>query len=434
MYITIGETNYRKIKNLIFSPQASMTTDELPINEFSADIITTDEISEGQYAILKDDLNNLWAKYWVYQADRKDETTVHIVAHSEIALLEYVTLPEIVYQNVTLENALEDIMVRQSGAGGIVAPIDYGVRESIKDTLINGYCPEQTARERLQWVCFVCGAFVKTFFHYRPAIIPLDTTAELVPRDKTFWKPTVNFGRRVTAIKATAYTFTEGTNTQAEVMNASSYTFPLPWICTEQTFTLTNPEATVDDGDNPIEVDELYLVNPSNVSDIMTRLAARYFPRESVDIDVINNAEYMPGDALVVYDDLNNLYWGVVESCDFSFGVQARARMHLSAGADVPGALLTINYMFGDTRIKREKYTLPVGYPYEITTLYIDKTEDGRRRIYRPTQDSVTGTMTSEGATVSVTCDVALEQYQGILHIYDVDDVTVNENNVAVIS
>ena len=72
MYVTIDLTDYSTIRNLSFSPQTDVTGNSLPINEFSVDIVTDDDISFGQYAELYDDLDNLWAKYWINYAERLD--------------------------------------------------------------------------------------------------------------------------------------------------------------------------------------------------------------------------------------------------------------------------------------------------------------------------------------------------------------------------
>lgn len=429
MRIRTGNTTYTKVKNMTFAPQVAITSMELPVNEFAADIVTTDTISEGAYAELRDDLGSLWAKYWIYRAVRLDASTVRVYAHSEIALMDDVDLDEVVYDDEPLDDVLESIMLRQSGAPGIVTPIDYDLDASLEEVTVMGYCPPQTARERLQWVLFACGAYAKTAFNNRPQILPIQDTAHLVPLEQTYYRPTVNVERRVTEIRVTAYTFVQAAQTSTDILSDdTSYTFPLPWKATTQLYKLVNPDATAMDGDNPVEVDELYLVNPGNVSVLLHRLAARYFSRESVDMDVIDNAQHIPGDMVTVYSRADTLYTGFIESASFAFGLQAKAKLKVVAAQHVESAALTILYAYNNKTIRKERYLLPVGYPYEISTVYVDRTRSGTRRIYRPTVAAVTGTM-DEAETVQVPCEIALELRNHALTVLSVDEVEVETHS-----
>lgn len=435
MKLTINNTDYTTVKNPSFAPQVAITGMELPVNEFALDIVTTDTISEGAYAELKDDLDGLWAKYWIYRAVRLDASTVRIYAHSEIALMDDVALDEVMYDDEALDDVLTGIMLRQSGAPGIVTPIDYELDESLESITVTGYCPPQTARERLQWVLFAYGAYIKTAFNSMPQILPIQDTGHLVPLAQTYYRPSVNVERRVTEIRVTAYTFTQGVATDI-LSDDTSYPFPLPWKAAVQTYTLLNPDATAMDGDNPVEVDELYLINQFNVSDLLNRLAARYFSRESVELDVIDNAEHVPGDKVVVYCRPDLMYSGYIESASFAFGLQAMARLTITAAEQVTGAALTVKYVYDSKTIRSEQYFLPVGYPYEISTVYVDKTKGKTRRIYRPTVDEITGTLAQE-TTVQVPCEVALELKNNALTVLSVDEVEVEThsgNAVGVIS
>ena len=187
------------------------------------------------------------------------------------------------------------------------------------------------------------------------------------------------------------------------------------------------------DADNIVEVDGVYLINQGNVSGLLGRLTGRYFKRTTVDLDVIDNGEYLPGERVIVYANANTLYEGNIESAAFRFGRQARATLHLSAAEEVEGAELTVTYVWQGMTVALETYVLPVGYAYSISTRYIDMTLDGHRYILRPTTGTITGTMTSEGAAVTVTCETALDLYEGVLHIYDVDDFSVDVEGVVTI-
>lgn len=431
MYIRIDQTDYAKHRNLSFAPQTDFTGNTVPINEFSIEIITTDTIAYGQYAYLYDDLNNLWAKYWIVYAERTGADAVLVRARSDISLLDGVTLPAVMYSGAAIVDVLDDTMVRQSSASGIVAAIDYTLDSSFDSVTITGFCPEQTARERLQWVCFVIGAYVKSFFNDEIEILPIDGTTTLVPVDRTFFKPTVNYSDYVTGIKVIGYTFTQGTPgvTDEYVTDGTDY-----YIVTKQEYTLANSAAPSGAVDNIVTIVGVYLVNSGNVSGILTHLSGLYFKRTEIQADVIDNAEYIPGDKLTVYADVDTMFTGYARLCEFAFGKQAKAKITLTAGESMDGAKLTVTYMYGDMNIGRAEYFLPVGYAYSITNPYVDWSMNGHRYIFRPTTAAVSGTMTSSGATATVNYAVALDETEEILQIVSVDSVTVDSNGVAVIT
>ena len=139
MYIKIFETEeeYTDIKHLDFSPQVDLVCDALPINEFSVDILTDDDISAGQRAELRDNDDNLWARYWIDYSERVDKDTVHIRARSEITLLDGVELGETMFVSTPLSTALDAIMVREAG-GGLDAPIPYTLDSALSNATVVG--------------------------------------------------------------------------------------------------------------------------------------------------------------------------------------------------------------------------------------------------------------------------------------------------------
>lgn len=428
MIIWINGEPYAEIKNLSFSPQVDLVGNTLPINEFSADIIMTDTVEAGYSAVLtdNDNTNFWWAAFFMDYAERVDANTVHIRARDNVAILDAITLSEVVYTNEALSVVLDGTMLRDAGEEtGIEIPMSYTLDSALSGVTISGYFPEQTARERLQWICFVAGAYVQTCFVDEITIKKLDDTPTLIPVDKTFWRPTVSHSDYVSAIKLTAYTFTQDADAAED---AGSYTFPLPWVATTQDYRLDNPDIPYSVQDNPMEFGELYVVNTGNVSALQTRLAARYFGRTEINLDVIDNGEYVPGDRVYVFDRDGNAYLGYIESASFRFGKQARATLKVVSAEEVSTATLTVNYTYGGATLKTETYSIPVGYAYSIDTRYLDIEAEGHRIIYRPTVAQITGTMTSSGASQSVPCEIALDYGGGVLSIYAVDEAQVGSD------
>lgn len=429
MHLIIDLAEYDRLKNLSFAPGADVTGDTLPINEFSVDVITDADIATGQYAELRDELDNLWAKYWIVSARRVSESAVRVVARSELSLLDGVTLPAVMYANTTAADVLEDVMVRKAGAG-IVAPIDYTLDSTLENIAISGFCPKQSARERLQWVCMAIGAYVKTAFNDRTEILPIEDDATPIPVDRTFWRPSVTDGELITEVLVTAYSFTAGTpsTTDQYVTDDSG----AHYIVQGQTISVENPDASAADPDNPVEIEGVYLINGDNASAILSRMAACYFRNRTVEADVIDNAEYVPGQRVAVAVSAGEMEGGNIESASFAFGKQARARLTLVAAAPVEAAKLTVEYLWDENKVHEDEYLLPAGYAYTIENPYLDITLAAHRYIFRPEDETITGIMPALDTIVQQDVKAALHLYDGILTIISVDNVTLNDKTAVI--
>lgn len=333
MYITIDETNYLDIRNLTFNPQTNMTGDQLPINEFEVDVRTSDVISYGQWVYLYDDMNNLWAYYYIVYVQPEGDMQ-HIRARSPLELMEQIVLPEQYYSGVPLDDVLDDTF-NSIGAGYTVG-IDYTVAPALLGYTVTGYCPEQNARERLQWVAFAVGAYVRTYGSATVDILPIALDPLLIPREKTYMRPKVAHSDTVSALTLTRYEFQQ----VFEPQNSSLYTYKFPPTLevTEQKIQLVNPQHAVGARKNEVEIDGIYLITAANSQSILNLLGRRYFFNTSIDVDVIDNAEYWPGMSVKVYTHEGILYSGFIESASFSFGKQAKASLHLVA-CEIPSTV-----------------------------------------------------------------------------------------------
>ena len=428
MYVVINQQTYRTLKNLSFAPQCDMTNNNLPINEYTVDIVADDTILY-YYADLYDDLDNLYAHYSITDIKRISAGVTRITARSDLALIDGVTLPATMYTGQTAADVMDTVMVSSVGAG-LVTIIDYTLDSSLQSVTITGFCPEQSARERLQWLCTVLGAYVKTAFNQQTEILPVDATTALIPLGDTFMRPTVERTETVTGVRVLGYSFAQGTpsTTDEYVTDAGGTTY----IVTSQEYALTNSVAPGNAADNVVSIEGLYLINSSNASAILSNLAARYFKNVSVQLDAIDNAAYVPGDMVTAYADRDVMYTGWIESAAFKFGKQARATLKLCAAVLVESAPLTITYTWEGMHVALETHFLPVGVAYSISTRYIDTNINGHRYVLRPTIAAVTGTLTSEGAAATVTCETALDMYNGVLHVIDVDGVSETEGVVTI--
>ena len=379
----------------------------------------------GQYALLRDDLNALWAKYWIVYAEHPDRHTLRIRAQSPLALLDRDILPATLYESAPIADVLEEIFaVTGAGVGQYIYALDPG----FAGETVTGFCPQQSARERLLWVCFTLGAYVKTFFTDTVQLLPLSDDGPLIPLSETFWKPTVTYSDHVTAVRATAYSFTPGApaTTDEWVKDSAGNTY----IVTRQTATLVNPDVPARAPENIVAVDGVTLVNGGNLSGVLSRLARRCFKRTRIDLDVVDNAAYIPGDRVTVYADDTTLYTGHIEACDFAFGAQARATLRLSAVDPADSAALTVNYLWDTTQLALDTHTFPVGYAYRLQARYLDQNLAPHRIVFRPTLPEIAGTLPAEGAAATVPCTPALDLFQSTLEILSADHLTQSESTV----
>jgi hypothetical protein len=418
MHVTIGSTTYTEIKNLSFEPQIDITGDSVPINEFSVDIKTGNEIEVGQYAYLYDDLNQLWAKFWITYADQKDSEFVEVIAQSPLTLLDRVILPPVMYLSATsISTALDAVFSALTGFA------TYTLDSSLQSATVSGYCPEQNARERLQWICFACTAYVRQSFTDTIEIKALDeSTVTDIPMNQTYWKPSVAYRDYVTSIELTQYAFVQGTPSQTdEYVTVDDVTY----IRTDNTFELTNPDAPATASPNTIRIDDVYLVNIDNVSDIASRLALLYFARQEVSADVINNRTYEPSQKVSVQLDDERGAVGYIESADFNFGLQAKSTLKIVASVLRNLSNLVIKYMYQGIAIATRRYNFPEGYQYTISNPFFNKSSGTHRYIYRPVNEYATGTITAGDNVNEQQLEIALHWYgtEKVLHIISVSSM-----------
>lgn len=430
MYVKIGLTEYHEIKNLSFGPQVDIAGLTVPIDEFYVDIITDQYITAGQFIKLYDDRDNLWAEYWAIFAERIDTMTVRVKAQSVVSVFDRVKLPAVYYSSYNAGQIIRETVI----ALGSFFPsgTTIGIDPNLDGLDASGFYPEQTARERIQWMLFVTGGFVKSFYGggsgnvlYFTLIDELTETD--IPIEKTYWKPSVSYNDYVTAVNVTAYTLTQGTpaNTDQWVKDANDVTY----IVTPQVFTVTNPDVPANVPANEVNITGVYVVNDTNVSDILTRLGGLYFNRTVITADVINNHEYFPADKVSLQTDSENIVKGHISSCTFTFGLQAKSRIKLIAVEEVASGNLIIRYMYNNVLIGERTYRLPVGNTYQIENPYIDINSSSHRYVYRPLNQYAEGTIAA-GDNINVQqCDVALHFYysDNTLLIISVSGVEASE-------
>lgn len=422
MYVVINETEYRRISGLQFEPETDVTGNTVPINELWVSIKTNDHIPLSSRVELYDDIDQLWAKYWVTYAEREDEYTVRVHGESALARLDTVTMEPAMYNGTSIATVLAEIL----------APIgdEYELDESFAQKTISGYCPRQSARVRLQWVCLCIGAYLKNYFNDILEILPVeDETDVIIPVDKTYWKPSVTYKDYVTAVRVAYYSYSAGEPTRTDKyveVNGSTY------IETMQYATLINDDVPEGANENVIEFDGVTLVNQNNVSEVLSFMALHQFKRTEISLDVIDNAEYIPGQRVYVFSAEDSMSVGYIGACSFSFGLQAKAKLKMVPVEAVQSATLVITYKWGKMQVGIRAFRFPIGYRFSVENPYLEVSMNGHRYVFRPTVKEATGVMVEDGVSIVQPVVIALDQYQGYLHVVSVDGVEKKDEEVVI--
>jgi hypothetical protein len=409
MKIVINEVEYTALTGLRFEPETDLSGNTVPINEFQCDIITdSNDITFGKWAELRDDLDTLWARYWLVYAERINRETVRIIGQSPLVFLDRVTMPAKMY-NTTADDILEEIMA-SIGAYGQEGDIieDTTVEDTFANLDVVGFCPEQTARERLQWLLLCTGGYIKSFFDTVLRIKMIDSAdGVLIPINRTFWKPSLTYRDYVTEVKVDYYTFTSGTpsSTDEYVTDGTNY-----WIAQRGQMSVTNTNAPQGAPENVVYIEGVTLISHDLAYSILWRLVDYYFNRAEIEADVINNAEYMPGQRVFVYTEEDKIHQAYINRASFKFGVQARSSLHLTGAEAVEIVKLTILYKWGNVQVAKRVMSIPKDYLFETTTDYLDWTYNGHRYIFRPTAKKVSVTI-QEDSTVIVNVVIAIDYF-----------------------
>ena len=422
MILEIGEKRYTKLTNLKFDPSADVTGSEVPINEMIVDVVTKDDIDAGGFCRLLDDRETLWAKYWLVYADRLDKNVVRCKTQSSLKLLERRMLNPVMLTNASATDIIADIFSE-------LGEDSYSIDPAFENKTLSGACPKQSCKTRLQWVCFVLGAYVKSFFSEKIEILPIENVPKLIPAAQTYWKPALIYNEHVTRVHCTYYSyeigepgatdewFTDGVNTYIQHGASTS---------------LRNPDVPEGTLTHDVYFEGITLVNQDNVDEILSNLSRIYFKRISVELDAINNADYAPGDRVLAYTDIGQMVEGFIAKTSFTFGNQAMAHMSITPVDAVEVAPLVIRYEIDGATIDKAAYAFPVGYEYEVANPYFDRTWARTRYIFRPINEAASGTMEESDNFITEQYEVAAAAQEGILYLASVDDYEMKDGMVSI--
>lgn len=422
---TIGATEYTKIKVLSFSPVVDVTSNESPVNTIVVEVQTDDEIENlASFVLEKDDTFVL--RYFVTDVRSSSEGFKRIEAKSVLEYLDRDTMPAAMYNNEPFADIVDDIFANTEAKIGNFHATSSAITETI-----TGYCPEQTARQRLQWICFVAGAFVKTEFSAVTQILPIDTSVELIPSAKTFWRPTVLYSDYITSIKIKYYSYTLGTpaTTDKWVKAGNSY-----YIQTETEASAQNANAPQNARENSISFYGITLVNANNYLDILSRLEAFHFSRVDVTADILSLDEFKPSDRVQISNG-EELFDGYIRSANYTFGNATKEKITLRQYTEIAFVQVVINFLFDiEYFVPSKSYRLPVGYNFVYDVDYYEVYDNNKRIVFLPNPVQVNITVPNKDTEIDVEVyDHALELENENLVVLSVSEVEENPYQQGVI-
>ena len=389
-----GDVTYTRIARVDFSPEVDIKLNSLPVDTFTADIITPDTLERGWLISLKNDVDTLFAKFKITKVQRINKDTLRVEAVSPLWLMDWWTVGAERIQT-TAGAAVYDLF-NGLPKSGYLSIIPYTLPTDLANININGFAPEQTARERLLWLCLAMGAWVQQsfcnglVFHALPNFSNHDLTqGTLIPYKRTYWKPSTQLGDPVYVVWVELVgniSTDETTGTQSGTdENGTTYYWNLI------THGYTNPDENAPGG-SEVKISGVSLLNNEYQQPTFSLIGALYQNRMEVSAEVIDNGDIQPGDVVRVYTDEDLIYCGVVQQCTFTFGQQAKARLTVNAYPDeLPIQIVRVSFTSGDVPLGQETEVYPEGDTWEVDAPTIDG--------YTPTTPSITG---STGGNYSI--------------------------------
>ena len=265
--------------------------------------------------------------YVVKQINNLGNNLYEIQGYSLVYRLDTPKVPAKYYNGVSLSVALKDVEKNANGSFGVT----YNVDTALSGKTITGYCPEQTARERLQQFCWAVGGYVSCACSALINILAIPSTVQgTVPKSKIYAFPAVANEDEVARVNLTVHTYTAGTSGDDIVIDADGNKY----VHTTSTLTMANTALT-GVSNREISVDNATLVNSSNAQATLLRMASVYF-NSGTWYGTTTPQGYIPGQ-MVQAEDRDGIRQGYISALTYSFGKGAATTMELKQSVSIQG-------------------------------------------------------------------------------------------------
>ena len=266
--------------------------------------------------------------YVVKQINNLGNNLYEIQGYSLVYRLDTPKVPAKYYNGVSLSVALKDVEKNANGSFGVT----YNVDTALSGKTITGYCPEQTARERLQQFCWAVGGYVSCACSALINIFAIPSTVQgTVPKSKIYAFPAVANEDEVARVNLTVHTYTAGTNGDDIVIDADGNKY----VHTTSTLTMANTALT-GVSNREVSVDNATLVNSSNAQATLLRMASVYF-NSGTWYGTTTPQGYIPGQMVQAEDRDGQKRQGYISALTYSFGKGAATTMELKQSVSFSG-------------------------------------------------------------------------------------------------
>ena len=453
MKITIGNTTYTEIFDITFAPEVDVLSETVPINSFDAKIKTNDTINItnlGDAAILKTDNDIVFASYKLSKVKRLSDEVVQIHAEDQLSQLDTITMPAFFYNGYSLDIAVYDLIRQVRTITGDEYEPSIAIQQAESYPNIEGYCPEQTARERLQAICFVAGYYMLTAYHsYDVVLMPVEELfggdPDYIEEAHVMWRPENGDQNFVTDIKGEYFLLTE--IIQSLITSTTEYvTVDTPttkyYEVLRYPFSWKNPYVSSDVPKNQLELYDNMLINYDNVDNIKARMATVYGRNGGLEmtVEIVDpNTYYVVGQLVAFPTGVGReIAVGYITSQNIVFGRNIKMEMTVKVIAYRQGYYLTILKKDGNNLITWERHLMLAGHSYNLSCGDIETGSGLNRTVFSTTHTSVSGTMPENDVEVTVQYFQVLSinggkmYVKGALHAQKLNDVVVVTGNQTV--
>lgn len=294
------------IKELSMTRNADITADTVPIDDMRVIVYSETAIPATEIVWLTDTETGVSGRYLVSQINDIGNNLYEIISYSLVYTLDSVELPAKYYGGVTLETALEDL---------VVGNMTFYCAENLGQETITGFCDKQSARQRLQQFCWAVGAYASCTSATQIEILPISSNVEAIySRSDIYEYPSITNDDEVSKVNLTVHTYTAGGGDGDVVTDGDGNKY------THTTTVLTKENPKVTGALNKeLNIDTATLVNSTNAQQTLNRVALLFFNSTTWTGKTLYK-DVTAGQRVSVQDRNGKAYKGYIYGISYSFG------------------------------------------------------------------------------------------------------------------
>lgn len=294
------------IKELSMTRNADITADTVPIDDMRVVVYSETAIPATEIVWLTDTETGVSGRYLVSQINDIGNNLYEIVSYSLVYTLDSVELPAKYYGGVTLETALEDL---------VVGNMTFYCAENLGQETITGFCDKQSARQRLQQFCWAVGAYASCTSATQIEILPISSNVEAIySRSDIYEYPSITNDDEVSKVNLTVHSYTAGGGDGDVVTDGDGNKY------THTTTVLTKENPKVTGALNKeLNIDTATLINSTNAQQTLNRVALLFFNSATWTGKTLYK-DVTAGQRVSVQDRNGKAYKGYIYGISYSFG------------------------------------------------------------------------------------------------------------------